>query len=689
MTTAPAAAAAGSALESRGPAPGGELAPPVPEALVASAPDVHVASAPGNPVPPLEPRLRLRPGVVVTPLLTGLHLRGRGVGVTLEGNRALPALWQLLADRLAPDRAVRDDGDPPGDTEAGADGDTQAGALANAASTEAAATASDRAEPRVEAALATLTGLLREHDLLVEHPNGVELPPWPGSSAAHPAKAVEAIRTARPVVATPEPEGPLALSLVRALCSAGADARVTTDGGLPAGRAVVTADTPSGAMALAVACDADGGFVTEPGPPNQARADADALATRLGTGTPPWATGRPTTAPADALAPSQEAAVASVNAIAGKSSPPHVALLGGAAAGRLLAAVMGLPDPAAHEDAFDSAKAGHAAVLIARAEPPEATYHPWAAAPRGDRRAKDAPPAADLGDALRRVAALGDPRLGVLAAPRPGDLPQLPASLVSCRTPEGLLVAGAVRADLARLEAACRAAELTLADGWSAPIVGASPDHAHGRALRRAVLDRLGLQTPSTASQAEPVTADVRADETKADIWCTHPQARHWWTVLTERMGRPTDLTVRQLNFEEAYSAVVRVRSTPTGSGAAPVMVSHAVEATAADAVALAALDAVTRAMAAEHVPYGAQHTALSGAVAALAVAGVEPADWADEGWTDVWLAGMADREPALRAALRRLTGARPTPWRGTGHPLLADALRASGFTVLNGPGGH
>ncbi|MFF7753608.1 hypothetical protein ACFZCP_31255 [Streptomyces sp. NPDC007971] len=729
MNTAP-AAAAGPAPEPT-PAQGGEPTPPTRRAILARTPEAPAAPTPGAsgsptpgapdapapeaaastaPRPEVRPRLRLRPGVAVTPLLTGLHLRGRGTVVTLEGSRALPALWQLLSDRLAPDPAVRGDGGTEtgtgaqavgdaeasagaradGDTEAGTeaqtDGDTQAGngAWADAgaragalvqAGARADAAASDRAGPRVEAALATLKARLREHDLLVEHPDGAELAPWPGSSAAHPAEAVEAIHTARPVVAAPDPEGPLAVSLVGALCRAGASPRVTADGRLPAGRAVVTAYAPSGAVALAVSCEADGGFVTEPGPPHRARSDAASLATRLGTGT-----GTSLWAPPPA----------SVSAPGGPDTPSraHVALLAGAAAGRLLSAVAGLPDPAAHEDASGTATAGHPAVLIARAEPPEATYHPWAAAPRAARREPEAPPAPDLAEALRRITALGDPRLGVLDAPLPGDLPQLPASLASCRTPAGLLVAGAVRADLARLEAACRAAELALADGPSAPVVGTSPGHAHGRALRRAVLDRIGPQAASAEPTAEPVAAGARADGTGADVRRTHPQARHWWTVLTERMGRSADLSVRQLCSGQAHTAVIRVRPASTGTAAAPGTVSRAVEATAADAVALAALDAVTRAMAAQHAPGLARHTALSGAAAPLAVAGAEPADWADEGWTDVWLAGIAAREPALRAALHRLTGLRPTPWRGTGHHPLADALSASGFTVLTGPGG-
>lgn len=727
MTTAPAASG-----PPESPVPGTEPAQPGSEA-----PDAPLAHTP-RPVR----RLRLRPGVAVTPLLAGLHLRGRGVGVTLEGSRALPALWRLLSDRLSADPPAAGPlaadplaADPltavertaPGDggarTGSGARAETGSGARADAGTgagvrvradggagvdtgtgTGTEGTASNQADHRVEAALTTLTARLREHDLLVEHPDGAELPPWPGSSAAHPAQAVEAIRTARPVVATADPRGPLAVSLVAALRRSGAAPRVTTDVRLPPDQALITADAPSGAVALAVSCTADGGFVTEPGPPHLARSDAAAIAGRLTTdgstttGTAPGAPSGPAAtrsrSAAPAPTPSGTAAGAGApqrTAAAGGPSRTHAALLAGAAAGRLLAAVAGLPDPTGPEDASRTTGPRHPAVLIARAAPSAATYHPWAAAPRAGRRRPGAPPAQDLGEALRRVTDLGDPRLGVLDAPLPADLPQLPASLVSCRTPAGPLVAGAVRADLARLEAACRAAELALGDGSSDPVVGADPDHALGRALRRAVLDDLARETALPAKLA-PAAADPRADGLGDglgdDAWRTHPQARHWWTVLTERMGRSAELSVRRLGPGAAHLAVVRVRPASIGTGAGPGTVSRAVEATAADAVALAALDAVTRAMAAEHVPGPARHTALSGAVAPLAAAGAEPADWADEGWTDAWLAGIAAREPALRAALCRLTGLRPAPWRGTGRPALAEALRASGFTVLAGPGG-
>ncbi|UFQ99975.1 hypothetical protein KBP30_01605 [Streptomyces sp. Go40/10] len=699
-----------------------------------------VPDAPLAPEPGPVRRLRLRPGVAVTPLLAGLHLRGRGVAVTLEGSRALPALWRLLSDRLGADPPAADPfaADPLAAVERAVPGDGGARADAGAgAGTRTEGAASDQAGHRVEAALTTLTARLREHDLLVEHPDGAELPPWPGSSAAHPAQAVEAIRAARPVVAAADPRGPLAVSLVGALRRSGAVPRVTTDVRLPPDQTVITADVPSGAVALAVSCTADGGFVTEPGPPRLVRSDAATLAGRLATddstttgaapGTPSGAAATRSRPAAPGPNPSGTAVgpgATQRTAATGGPSRTHAALLAGAAAGRLLAAVAGLPDPAGPENASRTTGARHPAVLIARVDPPTATYHPWAAAPRAGRRRPDAPPAQDLGEALRRVTDLGDPRLGVLDAPLPADLPQLPASLVSCRTPAGLLVAGAVRTDLARLEAACRAAELALDDGSSVPAVGAGPDHALGRALRRAVLGGIEGETALPA-KGDPAAADARggaagnacvgaagnacvgaagnacadgcadgcadayadacADAAGDDAWRTHPQARHWWTVLTERMGRPAELSVRRLGPGGAHLAVVRVRPASSGTGAGPGTVSRAVEATAADAVALAALDAVTRVMAAEHVPGPVRHTALTGAVAPLAASGAEPADWADEGWTDTWLAGIAAREPALRAALYRLTGLRPAPWRGTGRPSLAEALRASGFTILTG----
>ncbi|MFD0359356.1 hypothetical protein ACFVHW_37320, partial [Streptomyces sp. NPDC127110] len=84
---------------------------------------------------------RLRPGVAVTPLRAGLHLRGRTGSVTLEGSAALPALWQWL------------------------EGPLRAGALD--VHLDAAG-----AGPALRTAVETLLGQLDAHGLLVSEPDG-------------------------------------------------------------------------------------------------------------------------------------------------------------------------------------------------------------------------------------------------------------------------------------------------------------------------------------------------------------------------------------------------------------------------------------------------------------------------------------------------------------------------------------
>ncbi|MFG3052441.1 hypothetical protein ACGFZP_15995 [Kitasatospora sp. NPDC048239] len=593
---------------------------------------------PSPPTPSGEPptpsgRPRLRPGVAATPLRAGLHLRGRDGAVTLEGSRALPALWRLLGDRL---------------------GET---------ADDAPSTPASPPDPRVEAALTTLTARLRDHDLLVEHPDGTELPPWPGSVAAHPAEAARALAAARPVITAAHPDHPFALALADALTRAGTTPEITADPALPTGRVLAATATPP----VAVVVDADDGFVTAPAVPARARADASALAARLRgaaapTGPASDAHPAPADAPPDSDAPPAPPA---------PDAPPALrALLAGAAAQRLLCAIAGLPDPS-DPDQDPRLLTGRPAVLLAQARPPRADYHPWAAGPPTPGHPLDAPAPVDLAEALRRTDALGDPRLGVLDAPLPGDLPQLPAALASCRTPAGTLVAGAVRTDLARLEAVCRSAELHLSADRSAgaagAVVGATADHAVGRALRRAALARPADTGP----------------EPSEDGWRDHPQARHWWTTLTRRLHPEAAMTVRRLGSEQVFLATVRTSTAPP---------ARAVEATPADAAALAALAALTRTMA-DHALGTADHTALSGACAPIAAAGIRPTEWADDGWTDHWLAGLAAREPALRAALHRLTGLRTALWRppgGSDHPLAA-GLRACGFTVLipAASGGH
>ncbi|WP_331741836.1 hypothetical protein [Streptomyces sp. NBC_01006] len=596
-------------------------------------------------------RLRLRPGVAVTRLRDGLHLRGRDGSVTLEGSRALPALWELLSERLGqgPEGV-------PG--EAGEAGYVDPG-IGRARL--------DPADPRVEAALAALTAQLHAHDLLAEYPVAAAEPPaWLGASVHRPARAAAALAAARPVVAAADPGGPLATALVGALGRAGTPPRVYRDTGLPSDRVVAVAGTPP--VAVAVVRTDDGGFVTAPAEPERARTDAESIAVRL----------RPATATDFGSADGGSVPVPG-GATAGAPADPTAltALLAGAAAQRLLCSAAGLPDPAGREE-DPQLLPDRPAVLVAVARPPHASYRPWVTGP-ADPASPAPAPVDSLAEALRRIGALADPYLGVLDAPRPGDLPQLPAALAVCGSVAGPLVAGAPRTDLARLSAACRAAELHLGEGVSGPVaVGAGPGHALGRALRRAALAAAG-------SSGRP--GHVLGEEE----WRDHPQARHWWTVLTRHLELPMEMTVRRFTAERAYLAVVR---DPAGVAA------RAVEATAADAAALAALGAVTRAMAAEHGPAGTVHAAFSGAEAPLAVAGVEPAAWTDEGWTDRWLAGITRREPELCAALARLTGVHPEPWQpdgadpaglgaagSTGPPALA-ALWACGFTVLTGWGG-
>ncbi|MFF4104245.1 hypothetical protein [Streptomyces sp. NPDC001903] len=609
-------------------------------------------------------RLRLRPGVAVTPLREGLHLRGRDGSVTLEGSRALPALWELLSERLG-------HGTGDGARDGAWDGAGGGSEAVPGVGGEAARHRLDPDDPRVEGALAALTAQLHAHDLLAEYPAGEAEPPaWLGASTHRPGPAAAALAAARPVLAAADPRGALATALIGALGRAGTPPRVYRDPGLPAERVLAVAGTPP--LAVAVSRTADGGFVTAPAEPERARTDAESIAARLSAGT---GTGTGTGS-------------AEAGAAAGTAAP-LTALLAGAAAQRLLCAAAGLPDPAGREE-DPRLLPDRPAVLVAEAEPPHASYRPWVTGP-ADPGSPSPAPAGDLAEALRRTGALCDPFLGVFDAPLPGDLPQLPAALAACASVAGPLVAGGPRTDLARLSALCRTAELHLGEGLPGPVaVGAGPGHALGRALRRAAL---GGALPSGPGRA------VSEEE-----WRGHPQAAHWWTVLTRHLGLAMEMTVHRLPGERACLAVVRDLSGRAGTAG---VAARAVEATAADAAALAALGAVTRAMAAEHGPAGAVHAAFSGAEAPLAVAGVEPAAWTDEGWTDRWLAGITGREPELCAALARLTGLTaltglgPEPRRpggaqaepagggaaGSAGPVLA-ALHACGFTVLAGWGG-
>ncbi|MEU8438564.1 hypothetical protein AB0F18_37900, partial [Streptomyces sp. NPDC029216] len=281
-----------------------------------------------------------------------------------------------------------------------------------------------------------------------------------------------------------------------------------------------------------------------------------------------------------------------------------------------------------------------------------------------------------LAEALAGVAALGDERLGVLAAPLTGSLPQLPVALAGCEAPGGgRLTAGAARADLARLDGLCRAAELRCGAGRPGVVVGAGPGHALGRALRRAVL-RLPAPGPGAAPW-DPYGSG-------------HPQARHWWGVLTGRLGVRARSYVTPLDAAgTAYRACVRAGTDGTGR-----LLGQAVEATPGDAAAFAALAALVRVRAGELDPTARHITAPGGELCPLAVAGTTSAPWEDERWAAGWWAAVAGREAALHTALRGLTGLRTADWEPAGpeERTVAAALRGCGFTVLavrDVPGGE
>ncbi|MEV6574777.1 hypothetical protein [Streptomyces sp. NPDC051577] len=581
------------------------------------------------------PGRRLRPGVAVTPLREGLHLRGRRGSVTLEGSKALPTLWRALEGPLR-DGGFEDflDGLEPGSA--------------------------------LRGAVDTLVGQLEAHDLLVAdrtpRPDTARTPgpdpvgDWLGVTAERPDAARAALAGTRAEVVSGAPDGPPARAAGRALAAGGLPVEYTVDPALPGDRVLLYARGVGPVRGVAVGRRGGTGYATALGSPAQIRAEAEALEARLD---------RPDLPEVSAL------------------PAAFLPLLAGAAAHRLLCGAAGLADPAGDgED--DRLLPGLPAVLLADARPLRADYRSWLGPRRvdADRRVRAAP-AATLDEALRRMAALTDDRCGMLPEPLPGDLRQLPVPLARCvlrraGRPDDALVGGAPRLDLARLDLFCRAAELLLGgDGFT---VGANPGHARGRALRAVAT---GRRAPAGGPASVP-----------ADRWTGHPQVRHWWTTLTDRLAVPARLEVfRVAPGEEVYRAVVR----PTGPhevasgppGELPLL-GDAVEATPGDAAAFAALAAVARVSAPDpgsaRDPDRGLASGSGGAVAPLAAAGARTAAWEDSGWTGRWLTELAGREDAFQEALRRVTG----PDRAPGAPAPGSAgepgalLRAFGFTVLH-----
>ncbi|MFI5904825.1 hypothetical protein [Streptomyces cyaneofuscatus] len=600
-------------------------------------------------------RWTLRPGVSVTVLPHGVHLRGWITSVTLEGGAGLPVLWGRLAEALAGDGGAE---------------------LARAAV----------AGSSLRAALVTVIGQLHDHDLLVERPagekgdaageNGDAAGQWLGAVADRPAEAAATLIRSRVRVFAARPDGPLARAAARALDRAGIRAATGEAADLPDGQVLLVAAGPGAPSPLAVEQDAQEravvvglrpgvGFVTPVGSARQARADADGLADRL----------RRREAPG------------------GAEHPALPALLASSAAQRLVCAVAGLRDPSA--EAGDARLIpGLPAALVAEREPLRGEYRTWAGRVLVD--ADRVRPRADvrtLAEALARIPVLTDRLAGVLDEPDPGALPQLPAALVRSSVAGEVLVSGSTRADLARLEAVCRAAELLLGksepglerDGG--PVVGAGAVHARGRALRRAAAAGPAVRQQGTRSGDTAGPFSGAASVPWSPEPGRHPQALHWWSVLVRRLGVDADVAVSRLDTGgggAVFHAEVRGRTAGGGT---------AVEASADDAVAFAALSAVVRVQAAADAPHARHLVTPSGASTSLARPEAT-APWEDAGWTTAWLAESAARESGLQEALTALTGRSPQPWEPpadahTDVRALWSALRQCGFSVLSARPGH
>ncbi|MER6195123.1 hypothetical protein [Streptomyces cyaneofuscatus] len=595
-------------------------------------------------------RWTLRPGVSVTVLPHGVHLRGWITSVTLEGGAGLPVLWGRLAEALAGDGGAE---------------------LARAAV----------AGSSLRAALVTVIGQLHDHDLLVERPagekgdaageNGDAAGQWLGAVADRPAEAAATLIRSRVRVLAARPDGPLARAAARALDRAGIRAATGEAADLPDGQVLLVAAGPGAPSPLAVEQDAQEravvvglrpgvGFVTPVGSARQARADADGLADRLRRR----------------------------GALGEAEHPGLPALLASSAAQRLVCAVAGLRDPSA--EAGDARLIpGLPAALVAEREPLRGEYRTWAGPVLVD--ADRVRPRADvrtLAEALARIPVLTDRLAGVLDEPDPGALPQLPAALVRSSVAGEVLVSGSARADLARLEAVCRAAELLLGksepglEGDGGPVVGAGAGHARGRALRRAAAAGPAVRQQGTRSGDTAGPFSGAASVPWSPEPGRHPQALHWWSVLVRRLGVDADVAVSRLDTGgggAVFHAEVRGRTAGGGT---------AVEASADDAVAFAALSAVVRVQAAADTPH-ARHLVTPGGASASLARPEATAPWEDAGWTTAWLAESAAREPGLQEALTALTGWSPQPWEppADAHAdvrALWSALRQCGFSVLS-----
>ncbi|WBB98447.1 hypothetical protein O7543_11510 [Solwaraspora sp. WMMA2080] len=553
--------------------------------------------------------VRLRPVVFATPTATGVHVRGWSSSFTVSGGAGVWKVWQVLARHLAGGLTPQRLAQPAG-------------------------------RPEVDRVIRLLLDQLREHDMLVEVPAGwgdreePDLPPadlarWLESVAADPAAAWQRLRSTTVTVAG---TGPVATSAARTLTGAG----LAVD---PVG-AATTQDTVvrAGEAAVAARCLPEIGYVTPVSTPDRSLAHGAAVAARLSRAPGPAAAGA--AGPGLSEAPGPALAGASV-------TPALAALIGAAAAHRIVCAVAGLPDPAEEAATLPGGEPAapgpyYPSVLVARLDPVRATYHPWLPAARVPL--PGAP--SDIDAVGLRLEALSDPELGVLPPAVPGDLPQLPAMLALAGPALGV----AATADAARVDATLRYAETVL--GIGAPrgdgdARDADAEDGAGSAVRWAETAAIGVDVRHASGAAlrrlvHAVRSRLDTDPVPEAEWAGEPAARRWWKALTLRFAVPARVVARRLPAGAVHAEIV--------TDAGPL--AWAVEATAADAVAMAALAATGVAQArAAGVEVPAGPASLTGTAPTWRPADQHLAPWTDDSW--YWPAGVIDNEERLQAALR------------------------------------
>lgn len=427
------------------------------------------------------------------------------------------------------------------------------------------------APPAVAKAVGMIIDQLREHDMVVTVPAGwgregpsATVASWLESVAPRPQEAWERLQDTTFFITG---SGFLAAAARRAITSTGLAVQTSPGEGL-----VLTA----GEHAVAAGCSSSLGYVVHPGAYQDVISDAKGVAQRL-------------------------------EARHGSAPEVLAALVGSAAAHRLICAVGGLPDPASefivHSAEELPPRAPQLGVLVARLDPLRATYHPWLS------ESRPVTPA----DPLQALDMLLDPELGPVPAPETGSLPQVPANITVC----GDVLGVGPTVDAARLDAAVRAVGVP---------AGIDPTHALGAALRAAVRQR--------------VSGLAKTDVPEAD-WAGDATARRWWKALTLRFGIPAKVDVARLAEQVVYA---EIRSGER-------LLAWAVEAEPADAVAFAALAATGIEQARQTGVIVEEAGHLSGA--APPPAAPSGVSWVNRDW--YWPADVRGREEQLQADLLKL----------------------------------